>query len=205
MQEPDPPAILNPASRRVLTRRDLAALPSRAAIAADGRAEAVEDVTPAALARLVATLEARFGREARRLPACLVIAAEVPFLEALLGRVLALEPADLAALREADAIDRADAALWQQVDRDLSALGRLMLDKQILDTIGTHLRSRVVANDQRLENPAAARTSPSNSAASGTSIAAAVRPSAPPAVSTAARRIVTRASSVSHSSANLCR
>lgn len=113
-----------------------------------GLADLAKDLTPEQRSELALALEPMFGRAARRLPVRLVLAGEVlaayvtgaaaaAFPGDLLGRLLRLGPADLAELRAADATDRAFASFREKFDRDLSARGRLTVDKAFIDALRT--------------------------------------------------------------------
>lgn len=78
--EPDPPAISNAGTQRLMTEGDLAALVALAATAQTGEPVRVAAPTPLAAetrARLIAELEPVYGHQGTRLPIGLVLAAEL--------------------------------------------------------------------------------------------------------------------------------
>ncbi len=165
LAEPDPIAVVNRRSGRLMTQADVAALVDLARFARSDGPPTRRPLSPEAATQIKAQLDRAVGAGARRMPIRLVLAAEIraglerewpelghsdrervrrylrdgaanPMPEALFARLLKLDPADVRGLQAAASVDDQLARMWADLDRQLGAQGDALVTKSALDAVG---------------------------------------------------------------------
>lgn len=169
LSEPDPIAVVNRKSSRLMTQADVEALADLMVFARSAGPPTRQTLSAAEAARWVTTLEQGFGTHARRMPVKLTLAAEFraglerewpdlhaserhivrayllngqanPLPEALVARLLAIPASDAGKIQAAEALDNQLAQFYADLDRHLNALGDAALTWSVLQQIGQATR-----------------------------------------------------------------